>query len=166
MREEERIVREKLGMPVPPREEPKEEPEKAIKKKPRKAATKKPKKTTREKEIRKTSELLKTYGDPRTPGTLHEGEPHPSAHGARAFLLAVKEKLPMYQETFSSVAMEGNRLASICSETLRRFTSGKPVSDRYLLGLAWYIRDMEDFGGVGKKDEQEANERNNNNRKN
>ena len=49
-----------------------------------------------------------------------------------------------------SLALEGNRLAEMCSETLRRLLAKEPVSDRYLLGLVWTIRDMEE------QDRQEA----------
>jgi hypothetical protein len=44
--------------------------------------------------------------------------------------------------TFSSLAIEGNRLAEVCYGTLRRMIDGQPVSDRYLLGLAWEINRM------------------------
>jgi hypothetical protein len=45
-------------------------------------------------------------------------------------------------ESFSSCAIDGNRFAEVCGETLRRVMSGEPVSDRYILGLAWAIRGM------------------------
>jgi hypothetical protein len=48
------------------------------------------------------------------------------------------------QESLASCALEGNRLAEICGETLRRLLAHEPVSDRYLLGLAWYVRDYMD----------------------
>lgn len=43
----------------------------------------------------------------------------------------------MWQESFSSCAIDGNRLAEVCSETISRLINNQPVSDRYLLGLAW-----------------------------
>jgi hypothetical protein len=49
-------------------------------------------------------------------------------------------ELAMWLEAFSSCAIEGNRLGAVCVETLRRILSGEPVSDRYVLGLAWAIR--------------------------
>ena len=75
-------------------------------------------------------------------GTLKEGEPHPAATDALAFIGGLSRgSLAMWQESFSSCAIEGNRLAEVCSETLRRLRSGEPVSDRYLLGLAWCLRE-------------------------
>ena len=52
--------------------------------------------------------------------------------------------LQKYRDAFSSCAIEGNRLGEVCAETLRRIMRGEPVSDRYLLGLCWAIRDMEE----------------------
>ncbi len=74
-------------------------------------------------------------------GTLKEKEAHPASESALAYLKGLGlEKLSMWQECFSSCAIEGNRLGEICSETLYRLMNGKPVSDRYLLGLAWIIK--------------------------
>ena len=53
-------------------------------------------------------------------------------------------------EAFSSCAIEGNRLAEICSETLDRLLKSEPVSDRYLLGLAWAMRSVIDDYHAGK----------------
>lgn len=76
-------------------------------------------------------------------GTLKPGEPHPSAHSALNWLKSVPYgDLVTYQEAFSSCALSGNRLAEICSVTLGRLLKGEPVSDRYLLGLVWRIRDL------------------------
>jgi hypothetical protein len=83
------------------------------------------------------------------PGALADGEAHPAAESARAWLLRYvrrheAEKLPMLLESFASSALSGNRLAELCAETLRRLLNGEPVSDRYLLALCWTIRDMEE----------------------
>ena len=81
-----------------------------------------------------------------TKGTLKDGEPHPSALNALEYLRSLPfEKLMVYQESYSSCAIEGNRLAEICSETLHRLLHHEPVSDRYLLGLAWSIKSMEEL---------------------
>jgi hypothetical protein len=48
----------------------------------------------------------------------------------------------MMREVLASCALSGNRLAEICHETLRRVMEGEAVSDRYLLGLAWYLKQM------------------------
>jgi hypothetical protein len=81
------------------------------------------------------------------PGTLSLGEPHPAARVAfawvREYLLADATRAAMLLESFASNAIEGNRLAEICGETLRRVMASEPVSDRYLLALAWTLRDME-----------------------
>lgn len=47
-----------------------------------------------------------------------------------------------YYDAFASCAIEGNRTAEICHETMRRLLNGEPVSDRYALGLMWTLRDM------------------------
>ena len=84
-------------------------------------------------------------------GTLKLGEPHPAAWAARDWLSSLPlTKLLSYQGPLASCAIEDNGLAEICSETLRRLLNHEPVSDRYLLGLAWTIRSMEDG------DEQES----------
>lgn len=77
-------------------------------------------------------------------GTLRVGEPHPAAFRAKEYIASLElQNLMMYLGSFSSCALAGNRLAEICSETLDRLINGKPVSDRYLLGLAWTIKSME-----------------------
>lgn len=81
-------------------------------------------------------------------GTLNEGQPHPAAHDAKQWILDYVRRndvaaLPRLLESFASVGMSGNRLAECCGETLRRLLNGEPVSDRYLLGLAWTMRNME-----------------------
>ena len=75
-------------------------------------------------------------------GQLNPGEAHPAAYDARRWLAEQDPaELLMWSEAFASCAIEGNRLAEVCGETLRRLLNGEPVSDRYLLGLAWNIRD-------------------------
>lgn len=91
-------------------------------------------------------------------GTLKEGEPHPAAFAAKRWLLDYVRRHPMQEmfmliESFCSCAIEGNRMGEVCAETLRRLLNKEPVSDRYLLGLAWTIRDMED---ARKADADEA----------
>jgi len=78
-------------------------------------------------------------------GTLNAGEAHPSAHSALAYVGSLGlPKLFELQGTFSSCAIEGNRLSEICSETLRRCLADESVSDRYILGLAWAIKEIEE----------------------
>lgn len=81
-------------------------------------------------------------------GTLELGEFHPAARMAmewinRNFLLDF-DRVFTIRESLASCALSGNRMADVCSETLRRLMDGEPVSDRYLLGLAWFLRSMED----------------------
>ena len=79
-------------------------------------------------------------------GTLQAGETHPSAYTAMRYIRSLGiGKLFEVQEAFSSCAIEGNRLGEICSETLRRIMNGEPVSDRYAMGLAWALWDMEEM---------------------
>lgn len=81
---------------------------------------------------------------PESPGTLRGGEPHPAAHSALEYVATLPfEQQMALQESFSSCAIEGNRFAEVCSETLRRVMCREPVSDRYILGLAWAIRGMD-----------------------
>ena len=84
-----------------------------------------------------------------TYGTLRLGEHHPAADSAFAW---VKEQLlknsmdaVLLQDSFASCGLSGNRTAELCSETLRRILNGESVSDRYLLGLAWTMREMEEL---------------------
>lgn len=78
-------------------------------------------------------------------GTLAPTEPHPASFSAREYLNRITPlKMSLFHESFASCAIEGNRLGEICAETLRRIVNKEPVSDRYLLGLAWAIRDMEE----------------------
>jgi len=81
-------------------------------------------------------------------GALKDGEPHPAAHDAKDWILGyvrrnASEEVFRPPESFASVGLSGSRLAECCGETLRRLMNGEPVSDRYLLGLAWTLRDME-----------------------
>jgi hypothetical protein len=80
--------------------------------------------------------------------TLKEGEPHPSSRSAFVWFHEniVKDPIRYIQivEAISSTALSGNRLAQICYGTLQRLDKGEPVSDRYLLGLCWFMRDIMD----------------------
>ena len=78
-----------------------------------------------------------------TQGTLSIGEMHPACGVAMLYLIKLgKVELFRLLEAFSSCAIENNRSAEICAETLRRILAKEPVSDRYLLGLAFTVRDM------------------------
>ena len=74
-------------------------------------------------------------------GTLEPNEYHPAADSAKEYILRLPaSEITIWSEALASNAMSGNRLAEVCSETLNRLLKGQPVSDRYLLGLAWIIR--------------------------
>lgn len=74
-------------------------------------------------------------------GELSPTEPHPAAYEAKAWIAKQPpEELYKWREAFASCAIEGNRLGEICAETLNRVLTSQPVSDRYLLGLAWTMR--------------------------
>lgn len=78
-------------------------------------------------------------------GTLGEKEHHPAAYDALIYVQQLPlAKFVLYQEVFASCSLSGNRLAEICSGTLRRIAEGKGVGERYILGLAWEIKKMED----------------------
>ena len=75
--------------------------------------------------------------------TLKPTEPHPAARLALEFIKTIPyTDLVLYQEAFATNAIEGNRLAEICLGTLNRLLHSEPVSDRYLLGLAWILMEM------------------------
>ena len=74
--------------------------------------------------------------------TLEIGEPHPMAECALKY---VKEHLTaMDVEVMASCALSGNRTAEICLSTYNRLIAGESVSDRYLMGLAWFIKRLRD----------------------
>ena len=78
--------------------------------------------------------------------TLNPTEAHPAAHRALAYITSLgPTRLLLYQESFSSLAIDGNRLAEVCSGTLSRILNGENVSDRYVLGLAWTIKHSEEL---------------------
>lgn len=82
-----------------------------------------------------------------TEATLKLGEFHPMAPSALEY---VNENMTLMDvESLASCAIEGNRAAEICMSTYNRLEKGEPVSDRYVLGLAWMIR--------GLRDEDKAN---------
>lgn len=74
---------------------------------------------------------------------LLPGEPHPAAHSALAYVRGIPSaELMVIQEGFASTALSGSRSSQICLETLQRVMDGRPVSDRYVLGLAWALREI------------------------
>ncbi len=88
-----------------------------------------------------------------TENSLKEDEPHPAAYDAKQwisdYLVGVASDKAhinafMLVESLASVALSGNRMAEICLSTLQRLLNSQPVSDRYVLGLAWFLRNMQE----------------------
>ena len=76
---------------------------------------------------------------------LQPHEYHPAAdYAMRWFRNTSITSRMTWAEAFASCAISGNRLAEVCSETMRRLLHGEPVSDRYLLGLCWILRGEDD----------------------
>jgi hypothetical protein len=81
--------------------------------------------------------------DQPTRGTLKIGEPHPMAYAAMEYIRGFSlPALLLLREGFATCSIEGNRNAEVCGETLQRLLDNQPVSDRYLLGLAWAMKEM------------------------
>ena len=77
-------------------------------------------------------------------GTLREGEHHPAAYEALRYVKSLgPHRTALYMESFSSCAIEGNRMAEVCAATLERVMRGEGVGERYILGLALAIRNGE-----------------------
>lgn len=78
--------------------------------------------------------------------TLQIGEHHPAAdHAYRWFKLWKLEdprRYFMLREAIASTALSGNRMAQVCNGTLERLEKGEPVSDRYILGAMWFLKEM------------------------
>lgn len=75
------------------------------------------------------------------------GEPHPSSKAALTWYnrwrLNIKE-YALTVESLASTAIEGNRLANVCLGTIKRLENNTPISDRYLLGLVWFLKEMQE----------------------
>ena len=77
--------------------------------------------------------------------SLKETEYHPSADSAMEWYKEWKKDIKRYcimKEAIASTALAGNRLSEILLSTMDRLEKGEPVSDRYLLGLCWFLRYM------------------------
>jgi hypothetical protein len=87
-------------------------------------------------------------------GMLGIHESHPAAVDAMAWL---KQRVDSPASAgvalgaFDTMAAEGSRLAEVCAGTLRAFIAGEPVIDRYLLGLCWTLRHMDEAEGGPQK---------------
>lgn len=69
-------------------------------------------------------------------GDLNPQEPHPASLIVFQKIKSMSAKdLLQWQEVFASTALSGNRCAEVCFGTINRLLEGKPVSDRYIMGL-------------------------------
>ena len=75
--------------------------------------------------------------------TLKLGEFHPAALIAYSYV--GKNLTFMMREAIASTALSGNRLAEVACGTIRRIDNKEPVSDRYLMGLAWLIYSIKEL---------------------
>ena len=71
-------------------------------------------------------------------------EPHPATHSAVTYVMK-RIQDPILIESLASCTIENNRIAEICLGTINRIKESKQVSDRYLLGLAWFLKEMDWF---------------------
>ncbi len=74
---------------------------------------------------------------------LNQSEPHPSAISAFDYVKNQMISKPHLAESIASTALSGNRAAEICLSTIERIQAGDTVSDRYVLGLAWMMKELE-----------------------
>lgn len=89
--------------------------------------------------------------DNKSIGELDYGEPHPMAYEALQYIKSIGMfQMAAILEGMASCTISGNRAAEVCHETLRRIFAGEPVSDRYVLGLAWMVKSMTE--NIGNKD--------------
>jgi hypothetical protein len=68
--------------------------------------------------------------------SLKPSDPHPVVNSAKKYILGFDtvELLEWFDSARRSEAVV------VCQESFKRLVSGKPVSDRYLLGLAWFLK--------------------------
>lgn len=74
---------------------------------------------------------------------LNSNEPHPAVNSTINYI-SQKINDPVLLESLASCAIESNRLAEVCLGTINRIKNKQPVSDRYLLGLAWFLKRIEE----------------------
>lgn len=92
------------------------------------------------------SEQIEELEEETPRGTLKVGEVHPMAHSAFEYVknFLTMNNMGLIVESLASIALSGNRNAEVCLETVQRIMAGDVVSDRYLLGLAWMFKQMEE----------------------
>lgn len=72
------------------------------------------------------------------------GENHPSSPPAYAYVksLYISGEIHLYKEAIVKAAASGNRYSEICLETLEKIERNDPIGERYLLGLAWFLKEL------------------------
>lgn len=75
--------------------------------------------------------------------TIKDGEYHPSADNTlqwyKEFIISDIKRWFRIKESIASTSLSGNRLSEILMGTINRLENKEPVSDRYLLGLCWFL---------------------------
>lgn len=83
------------------------------------------------------------------PTELGSTEFHPAARSAyrwlKGFMVTNTEEYTRTKFALRMAAESGNRQAEVCMGTIDRLAAGQPVSDRYLLGLAWTILQVHNY---------------------
>jgi hypothetical protein len=92
-----------------------------------------------------------------TRGELKPAEVHPVAYHCLTYLQRIFKERPFLSaclsHTYSTTAIESNRIGEVCGETLRRYLKGEALGDRYIIALAWSIKDIiEVLPDVGRMD--------------
>ena len=78
----------------------------------------------------------------KTETSLSENEAHPATHVAWKYIQSLgEENLKLLETNYCTLGNEGNKIAAIAGETLRRIRGKETTSDRYIMGLAWTIFD-------------------------
>lgn len=79
-------------------------------------------------------------------GTLNVGEYHPSANSALQYvqMKLCNSDFFLKREAIAGMALSGNRQCIVCFETLMRIYNNESVSDRYLLGLVWFLKELDE----------------------
>lgn len=78
--------------------------------------------------------------------SLEIGEIHPAARSAFEYIknqMATIEWIVL-EEAIASTALSGERDSNIYLGTIKRLRNNEPVSDRYILGLAWFFKRLEE----------------------
>lgn len=77
---------------------------------------------------------------------------HPAARSAyrwlKGYMVNNAEDYRRLRVSLQISADEGNRQAQVCMGTIERLENGQPISDRYLLGLAWTILSIHNKGAL------------------